>query len=439
METEDIIVISDLHIAASCGSGLFQSDKELAGFLKWICKETRHCSLVLNGDVFDFLVAREPKALVDAKGFASQAALMIKNHAEAFEALSLLADSPKHRLFIIGGNHDPEAIFPEVQSAIAGELKQSYRHLPIRWLVNGEALSLDVGQAKILIEHGDQYDDWNYIDHETLRRLVSLNTRGLDGGDVYKPPPGSYLVINRFNPIRERFPWIERLQPLNFKVLSLILDLIMPKLERGEQFALWGAVKEVERMSRRAAMNEAFRRLNPETEFWGEADNGRQRFIEWRGEIQEADTWGKAEPDFASMTKRLRKVSAGDGFFDIEKPDHSFNTVNRLTGFGNDLVIHGHTHAAKAYRVGKGLYLNSGTWAQLMRLPASDASEEEWTEFLKRLDRGEADSFSRPTFIHVTVRNEVVRAELCEWIEGAPLVKSAWIFEQDKSAWHQEG
>lgn len=438
METEDIIVISDLHIAASSGKGLFQSDEELAGFLKWIYSETRHCSLILNGDVVDFLVARAPKGLIDANESASQAASIIKSHGEVFAALSRLADSPEHQIFILGGNHDPELIFPEVQHEIARKLKPSFTHPAIRWLVNGEALSLFVGPAKVLIEHGDQYDNWNYIDHEALRKLVSLNSRGLDGHGVYKPPPGSYMVINRFNRIRDDFPWVEQLQPLNLKVLSLILELVMPKLERGEQLALWGAAMEFKRMARRAAMNAALRRLKPEAEYWAGEDKEKRLFSDWQAEIEHDNVWGKREPDFARIIKRLRKVSASDSFFDIGKPDDGFRAISRLIELGNHLVIHGHTHAAKAYRVGQGLYLNSGTWAQLMRLPASEASEEEWLEFLRRLDSGKGDSFPRPTFIRVRAYAGATHAELCGWADGAPAIMSAWHFDGNKQEWRQE-
>jgi len=438
LEVEDIIVISDLHLAAERSKGLFQSDEALAGFLKWVHEETRHCLLVLNGDVLDFLVKRNPKPVIEAEESARETKDIIEQHPEVFDALQSLANSSGHQLVIGGGNHDPDLIFPEVQQEIARRLKGAYSPTPIRWVVNGEALALLVGHARVMVEHGDQYDDWNYIDHESLRKLVSLSTRGVDGRDIYKSPPGSALVINRFNLIRDRFPWIERLQPLSDMILPLILEVVMPQLERGEQLALWGTVKEFARTGRRSVINKILRRMNPKAEFWAEQDERAQRFIEWQAEIENEDAWGEAEPDFARIIRRLRKVSARDGFFDIEEHDESFDPVTRLIELGNDLVINGHTHSAKAYKVGKGLYLNSGTWGQLMRLPSIEASDEEWKQFLNVLSNGEADSFSRPTFARITAQGDDAKAMLCEWSEGAPKIESVWRFRQDRCEWQGE-
>jgi UDP-2,3-diacylglucosamine pyrophosphatase LpxH len=441
-EIGDIIVISDLHLAPERGKGLFHADTELSNFFAWVLEEAPMSKMVLGGDILDFLVAehseRAEKTLHPA-GAPARTASIVEHHPEVFDALTRLANSPNHQVVIVGGNHDPELIFPEVQQEIALRLKQAYSHPPIRWVVNGEALAMRIGAAGVLIEHGDQYDNWNYIDHESLRKVVSLVTRGVDGRDIYKPPPGSALVINRFNLIRHRFPWIERLQPLSDMILPLILEVVMPQLERGEQFALWGAVREFARTGRRSLINKVLRGIKPEAEFWADQDEGARRFIEWQAEIENEDAWGKAEPDFARIIQRLRRVSRREGFFDIDEHDETFDPVTKLIKLGNDVVIHGHTHSAKAYKVGKGLYLNSGTWGQLMRLPASEASDEEWKQFLNVLSNGEAESFSRPTFIHVATQGNTPQAMLCEWAEGAPEIRSAWRFEANTRQWNQEG
>lgn len=441
MESGDIILISDLHLAAERDRGLFHADAELSAFFDWVLEAAPPSTVVLAGDIVDFLVvdqsdrAQEP---LSPAGVAARTAAIVEHHPEVFDALSRMAGSPNHQVALLGGNHDPELIFPEVQQVIARRLKQASSPAPIRWVVNGEALALRVGLARVLVEHGDQYDDWNYIDHESLRKLVSLSTRGIDGRKIYKPPPGSALVANRFNRIRHAFPWIERLQPLSAMILPLVLEVVMPRVERGEQLALWGAVREFARTARRSVINKILRGMNPRVEFWAEQDETAQRFIEWLAQIESEDAWGEAEPDFARIITRLRKVSARDGFFDIQEHDATFDPVTRLMELGNDLVVHGHTHSAKAYKVGHGLYLNSGTWGQLMRLPLSEASDEEWKQFLNVLSNGEGDSFSRPTFVRVTAEGEVPEAMLCEWRKGAPEIRSRWRFEASTRNWNQE-
>jgi hypothetical protein len=45
-------------------------------------------------------------------------------------------------------------------------------------------------------------------------------------------------------------------------------------------------------------------------------------------------------------------------------------------------VVFGHSHAARFQQQDGLTYLNTGTWIRLISLPAPDASDEEWTDFL---------------------------------------------------------
>src|SRR5438045_1354393 len=143
---EEIIVISDLHLAAERGRGLSQADEQLAKFLRWIRTRFSHCHLLLNGDVFDFLVGKQQEAAINLDDAATEAASIVDNHKEVFEALSLIANSEEHELTILGGNHDPETALPTVQEKIEQSLKPSdshspklpCSHFPIHWLTNGE-------------------------------------------------------------------------------------------------------------------------------------------------------------------------------------------------------------------------------------------------------------------------------------------------------------
>ena len=50
-----------------------------------------------------------------------------------------------------------------------------------------------------------------------------------------------------------------------------------------------------------------------------------------------------------------------------------------------EVVLIGHTHAARFREEDGVVYANTGTWIGLMRLPDSEASNEEWMEFLRTL------------------------------------------------------
>jgi len=447
---KEIVVISDLHLAAERGKGLFQADRELADFLKWVHEHISPCLLILNGDVFDFLVDKQQETAIDLDDASTQATDIAGNHKEVFEALSLLANSKNHELIILGGNHDPELSLPTVQKEIERHLNLTCAHSGVRWMTNGEAALFHVGEAKVLIEHGDQYDAWNWIDHEALRRVVCLASRNVAYHGTYRLPPGSQMVINRFNRLREQFPWLATLQPLSPAMLPLALEVILPTVAKTERKALLGAAREFSKYNLRSLVDTALRKLKPETEYWAEDDKERQILIEWLDQYErDEDTWGGIVDWTVEHVSRvlsrlrsvmatglLRRVSSRDNFYSLDKQDDSVAPVARLMERGIDLVAHGHTHSAKSYLVGQGLYLNSGTWGQLTRLPDSQAPENAWSDFLTGLKEGHADSFLYPTFIRISEEKGKTTATLFKWQYDRPEPQATWYFANGR--WQKE-
>src|SRR2546422_2505698 len=150
----DAIVISDLHLSSGePGQGLFGNDAGLEEFLLWILDQTQDCTVVLNGDVLDFLFAESQPGL-DVEKLEKETDAIIETHRAVFNALGKLACSPKHSLIILSGNHDPELIFADVRNTIEAALSMNGQRPYVNWLVYGEALSLRIGEAKALVEHG---------------------------------------------------------------------------------------------------------------------------------------------------------------------------------------------------------------------------------------------------------------------------------------------
>jgi UDP-2,3-diacylglucosamine pyrophosphatase LpxH len=446
---EEVLVVSDLHLATERSCGLFQIDGELAEFLRWAHQNFPRCQMFLNGDVFDFLADQREEDPINLEGAAQKARDIADKHKEVFDALSIFADSKEHALIILGGNHDPEMALPTVQREIEGRLQSSCPPRPLRWLTSGEAALFQVGAAKVLIEHGDQYDPWNWIDHEVLRRVICLASRNVPYQKIYPSPPGSRLVINRFNHISEQFPWLQTLQPLSPSLLPLALEVILPGLAPNDRSQLTDAVKEFRDFSKRSLTDMALRTVDAKARYWAEEDEEIAILNEWLASYEkEEDVWGLMDDAKAMLgravtrlrnlaaRRMLKRVSRRDTFFQIGTSDNQHGAVTALLNKGANLVIHGHTHAAKAYKVGRGLYLNTGTWGQLMRLPSKKASQKEWSTFIEDLRGNRVASFPRPTFARVSRRGAQTSALLCEWTDGRPVQHSAWLFENGQ--WQKE-
>jgi UDP-2,3-diacylglucosamine pyrophosphatase LpxH len=438
----ELIVLSDIHLATERGTGLFQADAELADCLRWILAETRDSVTVLAGDILDFLVRTNGNTITGFNHLSERTQAIIDHHREVFEALGKLSQSPRHRLVIMGGNHDPELIFPTVQETVERHFGISFTNPSIRWLVQGEALRLCVGNAVVLVEHGNVLDPWNRINHAALQGAFSLASRNLSDVSDYQPPPGSRLVLEVVNELRRSFRWIDCLKPETETVLPLL-----------RHFASWTQQRLIFRLAddylsmKTFAINKKIMNSrNPEKLYKGEkeAENTPkdQAFRAWVNAVYEEERLilGNEKKE-SKLIEKLRLVSAQDTFFDIKKPDDSVPYLQPIFERGADLVIHGHTHAAKAYAVEGGFYLNTGTWGQLLPLPKSYESDDAWQIFLELLRQDKVESFRRPTFARVqqNQKQDVTTAALLEWQRQGPKTLAARRFSDRKTGWQKEG
>lgn len=435
LSAQDVIVISDLHLAPERGMGLFQADAELSNFLDWVLDEARNSIVVLDGDIVDFLVIKPSESfsnVFDPQSVSARTTSIVDHHTEVFEALSRLARSPLHQLIIISGNHDPEIIFPAVQQSIETRLGGSGGRPLARWVVHGEAVAIHVGEANAIIEHGDMFDDWNRIDYDALRKGLSLANRGLWAHTKYNPPPGSHLVVDYGTELREEFPWVDLLKPEREAVIPILFSFLPPK----RQYKLVGALRQWLWSFGRSVVTDLRVASNKAktVRAAGDGDLRRKNFIEWLNAIEEEPKRGFSKEDrIARLIPKLRKASTEDHFFDIGTPDATHEDVAFLLRQGADLIVHGHTHSAKAYKVGKGLYLNTGTWGRLMRLPQSHASDSDWRTFLESLSGGDYGGFLRATFARIkcSLDGASTTAALMEWRGNAPASVSEWRFQPE--------
>jgi UDP-2,3-diacylglucosamine pyrophosphatase LpxH len=427
-----VIVISDVHLSASgdTGQGLFQAGAALEEFLTWVFQERRGSIFVLNGDIFDYLFLKDSNGATptfNENTLIQETKTIIESHAKVLNALRKLACSSHHQFVIIAGNHDPELIFPAVQETIEAALTSRHRRPRIKWITNGQALSLRIGPVRALIEHGNSLDDWNDIDYESLRSAVSLATRGLIAYHSYEPPPGSKLVTEHLSRMRRDYPWVELLKPERDAALPLLRHLTSVRYKTN----FLGSLKSYADAVTKAKITALRETYDPATRFRkaGELSIG-AKMRRMANEILE----GRGEQKRADLIRQLKRVALTDGFFNVSTPERNLaRDLKFLLQRDANLLIHGHTHSAKAYQVGKGAYFNSGTWAQLLGLPDPDAAHEDWNRFVNDLENGKYCAFARPTFVRVSLETtSTARATLHEWGKAAPLAN--WLYSE-KTNW----
>ena len=344
----ELIVISDLHLAAERDKGLFRADRELACFLRWLREETT-CTLVIAGDFIDFLVLEpgaSPKSVFDLECATQRVDYVLGQHPEVFDALARIAESANHELIVLSGNHDPELMLPDVRLTIEHRLFPSRTGQSIKWLVHDEALQRCLGSAKIVIEHGDMYDPWNWVDHDKFRQSVSLYSRGLlrygEGNRPllpfkYAPPPGSELVVDFATPIRSKYPWIDTLKPERKAVLPLLYYFSGYE----EKYKLLQKIPQLLHMGKRSASAEIMKLLNASNMVRADTQQNIDPFNEWYEEIRATSSQRGQSLHKGFLLKRLKATSDRDGFFDINEPDDSTSEVEFIIKNGTNLVIHG--------------------------------------------------------------------------------------------------
>ncbi len=240
-EPRDVVILSDLHLGPGRDpeggrwSRLedFFYDRELVSFLDHVrrgaAREERPLRLILNGDVFDFLLVTEvpdprdgvaldhPPRRAERKfglrptEVASIWKLerIVEGHPTVFDALARLL-SGGAELVILPGNHDPELFFEGVQGALVQVLTERARE-------EHPELEPDVVEGRIrfepwfwyepgrlFVEHGHQYDESSMLS----RLLHPLEPGRRQGAPAeIDLPVSSHFVRYLHNTLKRRNPY----------------------------------------------------------------------------------------------------------------------------------------------------------------------------------------------------------------------------------------
>ena len=415
-----VSIVSDLHLGGPPGFQITPpaAQRRLAAFVRRVAAQPGS-HLVLAGDVVDFLSESGDAPFVGDEAAATRHldALVARNR-EVFDAFAHAARTCD-RFTVLLGNHDLELCLPSVRRAFVAALGGG----PIEFLYDNEALRV----GPLLVEHGNRYDAWNVVDHDALRRLRSTLSRA-EAPAAFEPPVGSRLVVEVMNPIKARYPFVDVLKPENEAVLPLLgvlwpvsvaaiwrLNRLRKAKNRHRYDAETGAPVDVQNI---AALEDAQGEALALTQALagGDADIGAREVLEGV-----ARAWSDLPLD--ALRQALRHLSAAQSrTFDPGVEAEPYLTAARTLLAGDaEVVVFGHTHLVKHVALPGGVYLNSGTWADLMRVPddvfAADPARADAAlrDFVRRCDEDRLDGLrgSVPTFARVTLSDAGDRVMDC--------------------------
>jgi UDP-2,3-diacylglucosamine pyrophosphatase LpxH len=420
-----IFVISDLHLG---GAERFQicparARERLARFITWAATQRKpdtDVHLVLNGDVVDFLAEEDDTGGFSA--FADEQEAMRKfrriamDAGAVFDALRNFLESGGY-LTVLLGNHDIELSLPSVRREFLARLGRAQ----VEFLTDNQALSI----GPVVIEHGNRYDGWNMVNHNQLRQLRSHLSRREHAGQ-FAAQPGSELVARVMNPIKHEFAFVDLLKPETGAVVP-ILAVLNPDLWRSaaaaleERIAAWHRGRFTREgipivddyvAAPVSADAKAAIELPP---LLREPFTVAREFLDELAPQGDAISW-KDNVVLLALLKAFRRWRAkAERSFTIEYEDEEYLGPARALAASFKVVVFGHTHLAKQVKFhDDSLYLNTGTWADLMRLPEDiyqndpDRSVNALRKFLDQVKSNDIDAYRRQiaTFARIDLGKE---------------------------------
>ncbi|MCU0686039.1 MAG: metallophosphoesterase [Polyangiaceae bacterium] len=481
-----LFVVSDLHLAPRDALSIFSSKAQLAAWVRSLAALEGRVGLVLNGDIVDFL-ADQGALPFDPVGAGDKLREVIENNAEVFGALGDFLDGEGRTLVLLLGNHDVELALPEANAILLDALSRgrAERRGRIRVSWGGTGYLCAVGGRRVYCAHGNDADLWNRVNYERVRRTATAQKRGRPVGR-WVPNAGSRLVVDLLNEVKVEFPFVDLLKPEGKSLVSILLAL-KPSL-LGKVTKLWpifaklvgGALKPNEKLGAGGA--EARRAGGARQVLLAQAAGLDVVPGPWVPGGLEADPTAKVNAllegaerhwnmgllpqdlaagghlgvfgvgwrtvvrrDVASeLRDTLLTWAKGDRTFLLEPPpadDPTFLVYDEEVGSSIDVVVTGHTHLERARRRqrGGGVYFNSGTWADLLKLsPELLADGAAFARLLAALREGSRGALApfvlhRRTVVAVTAGDGgVVTGELWHVQDGGeiePVAGSRFVFE----------
>jgi UDP-2,3-diacylglucosamine pyrophosphatase LpxH len=423
-----LFVISDLHLGgapASDSKPSFQmcslsGRARLAEFIGYAASQRstdRDVTLVLAGDIVDFLAEEEfePFTIRDAVAGQKLERIMQRTD-EVWQALHLFAASGSNLVLLLG-NHDIELSLPSPRRRLLERLGSGR----IEFIYDNQAFV----EGPVLVEHGNRYDSWNVISHDALREVRSALSRGEDP-PPFESPAGSLMVVNIMNAIKARFPFVDLLKPEDAGLLPLlaVLDPSSVK-EATKAIGLWRKQSQVEfdedgtpvDLANIATVTRQDEELiELAMKLYGEdqgnigfTDEARNFYDIWQLAHSRNDKDAQLGKLYVAL--RARAQSTWQTLDVNGEAEQYLNPARAAAQRGFKVVVFGHTHLVKRVPLNgeASIYLNSGTWADLMQVPEAVlrgddiAGRQQLEQFVIDLADNQLQNWRRqvPTFVRI--------------------------------------
>lgn len=443
-----LFVISDLHLGGEPGFQMCSvpGRSRLAGFIRYVAAQKgagQDVHLVLNGDIVDFLAEKEFSSFTNDDAVArAKLGRIIANTREVWDSLRDFVASGS-RLTVMLGNHDIELSLPGARRLLLETIGTGR----VEFIYDNQALV----EGPVLIEHGNRYDRWNVVSHGVLRAIRSSMSRG-ESPIEYLGPPGSQLVKSVMNPIKEKYPFVDLLKPENSGMLPILAVLEPSAMKCVLQLAALAAQSTEARFDENGIPLD-YQNIAAVGSHFPARDEALALALTLAGiddpqnisAIGEAKGFWERLKGAASETAKqmqldmllraLRYFADTDRqAFDVgvEGGDY-LSPANAAAAKGHQVVIYGHTHLAKRVRLStpETIYLNTGTWANLMKVPDAILGGDEalarkqLVAFLDDVEHGRLDAWhcQIPTFARVDFDNGALIDRDIFLYEGTGTVK----------------
>lgn len=321
------IVVSDFHIADGVREGElnpwenFYHDSKFAELVRYYSTdyfEDEELELIINGDFFDLLQVRYdggfPVNITEAIAVAKLKACL-DGHPEVVQALRDFVETPHKKITILPGNHDFEIVYPACRRLWTEYVCGVPDDERMVFIIEDQFYEFDGVQ----IHHGMQFEGMNRYDWE--RKFI---TEGVPE-PILRQPFGSIFILEVLNVIKEKRPYVDRVQPFRLYFLGAMLfdPLIALQLALLAIATFWR--HRVLPVLREPTFTLIMHTIRASLDFTA----------------------------FPNMESKVRKL--------FRKSPHVHT------------IIFGHTHLAKVRRFGRNkTYINTGTWTDLISLDISN-------------------------------------------------------------------